>query len=269
MLPLQRQKQDINAEPTKPLINKERINMARIDKWKDGRWSGTERGKHCGSKMYMLSVYCQFKLLKYDSITLPMKGLEISSWVKSESRLFRVEVCHIWGMSSIICSSDKMHDLQVTPTSSKERLWGRACNVSLVIRRNTQSCSSGPGDEMEADTEAGKWSGSWLAVWVGGMNSPAKQNLSLVCRALWKIHVFKYKIQPPFAVLTGWYLQSLAVSGCECTDCSPARDLPALCMVKALPKEMLTLSFSIKSDHFKAEKHANMQCFHQQYYNCS
>lgn len=94
-----------------------------------------------------------------------------------------------------------MHEFQVTP--SKELLWGHACNISLVSLRNTQSCSSGLGDEMEADTrgcfppnpETGKRSSAWVAVWVGGVTSPTKQTFSWVAQASWKIHVFKYKIQ--------------------------------------------------------------------------
>lgn len=55
---------------------------------------------------------------------------------------------------------------------------------------------------MEADTrgcfsnpETGKQSGAWVAVWVGGVTSPAKQTFSWVDRASWKIHMFKYKVE--------------------------------------------------------------------------
>ncbi len=100
-----------------------------------------------------------------------------------------------------ICSFDDMHDLQVTPTSSKEQLQGHACNISLMIWRNTQWCSSGPGDEIKVDIRAvsklqgrGERSGAWVAVWVGVTISPAKQTLLRHEQAAWKIHVFKYKI---------------------------------------------------------------------------
>lgn len=87
-------------------------------------------------------------------------------------------------------SFDDMHDSQVTPTRSKEQLRGHACNISPAVWRNTQLCSSGPGDEIEADTKNPRDrgvvgpSGSWVPVLVGGMNSAAKQTLSWVDRAL-------------------------------------------------------------------------------------
>lgn len=85
----------------------------------------------------------------------------------------------------------------------------------------------------------GRASGSaaWVTVWVGVMNSPAKQTLSRVHRALWKIHVFKYKIEVAICSAGGLLPTVLCCIGqavsAHLTDWSTACGLLALYAVKA------------------------------------
>lgn len=65
-------------------------------------------------------------------------------------------------------------------------------NISLVVWRNTQWCSSGPGDEMEGDarvsTDEASAQVQGCCVWVSVMNSPANKSLCWIDWAAWKIH---------------------------------------------------------------------------------
>lgn len=128
-------------------------------------------------------------------------------------------------LGSFICSFDDMHDSQATPPIVVQSGSGdMRVTFPPWFGETLSDARVAPGMKCKWTLKAvwkpqrrgERWVHGWLFGW-DVTNSEARTNsLSRADRALWKIHVFKYKME--LAALAVRYLQSPVVSGqAECT----------------------------------------------------